>query len=141
MSIGLQIILHLWGDYILQNHAMAQFKRTSMKWAVFHAITYTLPFAVVLLILHVSSLGVHSANIIMALAIIVITHAIIDRYAPHRAWMEFWGIGQPSLLFERCNVDQPQVTAPAFLGVWLGILVDNTLHLTINAFALWVCGL
>ena len=141
MSIGLQLILHLLGDYIIQNHAMANYKRTSMAWASLHAITYAMPFAAVLLFTHWGTLAQSMGAITLALAIISGTHALIDRYAPHRKWMEWWGIGQPSTLFERLNIDQPQATAPAFLGVWLGIIVDNTIHLTINALTLWAFDL
>jgi len=148
MSIGLQIILHLWGDYVIQNHAMANRKRTSMLWAVLHAVTYAIPFALVLLACNTSIDTVigevaitNHRPILIALAVIIGTHAILDRYAPHQRWMKWWGIGQPSAFFEQIGLEQPQKTAPAFLGVWLGIIVDNTLHLTINAAVLFVLGL
>lgn len=136
MSIGLQIILHMWGDYIIQNHAMAAYKRTSLWWATLHAVTYTLPFALALALTHRANLDTQALPVLATLAIIASTHAVLDRYAPHKVWMKWWGVGQPSAAFDAVGIEQPRESAPPFLNVWLTIIVDNTLHLTINATAI-----
>ncbi|MFD4210556.1 DUF3307 domain-containing protein, partial [Micromonospora tulbaghiae] len=65
---GLGILLaHLAGDYLLQSHWMAteKSKRWWPAWA--HALTYGLPFLLI-------------TQSPAALAVIVGTHAVIDRY-------------------------------------------------------------
>jgi len=119
-----ELIAHLCGDYVLQNHWMATRKTSSSLAAAVHAATYTIPF----LILTKSPL---------ALAVIVGTHFIIDRFRLARYWVQFWGIGNPGWIGGRLGLDIP--TAPDFLGVWLLIIVDNTAHLAINHGAiLWL---
>ena len=39
-----ELLCHLVGDYVLQNHAMASLKTKSSFWAAIHALLYTLPF-------------------------------------------------------------------------------------------------
>jgi hypothetical protein len=68
-------LAHFVGDYVLQSHWMAS-EKTRRWWpAVAHAVTYGLPF----LLLTLDP---------VALAVIVGTHAVIDRYrlARHLVW-------------------------------------------------------
>lgn len=125
-----QLIAHLVGDYVLQNHWMATAKVKSWGPAVAHAACYGLPFLLL----------VDSAA---AWLVIVGTHAIIDRYRLARFWVEWWGVGVwPSGLAKaalRAGVAKSIEDAPApppFLAVWLLIIVDNTMHLAINYAAL-----
>ena len=151
-----QLICHLIGDYVIQNHWMANAKTRSCVAAAVHAITYTLPF----LMLTRSPL---------VLAIITGTHFLIDRFRLARYWVAFWGVGcdgwvpkqlralachravvaeqtmransfspAPSdACIEAIKAEyQPPEPAPPFLAVWLLIIVDNTMHLAINAAAL-----
>jgi hypothetical protein len=149
----LSLLAHLVGDYVLQNHWMANRKTSSWTAACVHAALYTLPFTLL-----TQNLG--------ALAVIGGTHAVIDRLRLAKVWVDFWGVGTEGRVIgaimgargyrltvyrnehghERGWVDArheperrvPHVQdAPPFLGVWLVILVDNTLHLCINTAALW----
>jgi hypothetical protein len=116
-----QLLAHLVGDYVLQNHWMANRKTTSWLAAIIHAVFYGIPF-----LLLVSTWW--------QWAIIVGTHAVIDHYRLAKYWVEFWGIGQPGWVGQKLGLDVK--TAPDFLAVWLLIIVDNTMHLAINYFAL-----
>lgn len=121
-----ELIAHLFGDYVVQNHVMATRKTSSSLWAAVHVACYTVPF----LFLTWSPL---------ALAIIAGTHFVIDRFALAGYWVRFWGVGNPGTLLAAlsgnlgCNLPDP---APPFLAVWLTIIVDNTFHLVINHLAL-----
>jgi hypothetical protein len=143
-GIAIQLICHAWGDYVLQNHWMANKKTTEWLPAIVHVILYTVPFLIMF--------GWHPA----ALGVIAGTHLVIDHYRLANYWVRFWGTGcegwvarklresrttrvpRPDL--EGCPVvvtgpDRP-ADAPAWLGVWLMIIVDNIFHVTINALAL-----
>lgn len=118
------ILAHLLGDYVLQSHVMAVRKTSSWRWAFIHAAFYSLPFLALLL-----WLGVGASDALGALAIIGGTHALIDRYRIAARWCAFYGVGHPGLWTKREGFEYP----PPFLGVWLTIIVDNTMHLCINA--------
>ena len=125
-----QLLAHLVGDYVLQNHLMANKKTSSWFWATIHVLLYGLPF-----LLLVSNW--------QQWAVIVGTHLIIDRFRLARYWVEFWGVGVwPSTvvrLWDRVTLTPaPRKTeeVPPFLSMWLLILVDNTFHLCINYGAL-----
>lgn len=133
-----QLILHLIGDYITQSDWMANGKTSKNLPAVVHATIYSLPF----LLLRPSWL---------AFAVILITHFFIDRFrlAKYVVWAK-------NLLATQKHLHQPSTTTqghdmfdwanckgtgypsetPAFLAVWLMIIADNTMHLTINYLAL-----
>lgn len=116
-----ELIAHLFGDYILQNHTMAARKTSSSLWAAIHVAFYLIPF----LFLTWSPL---------ALAMIAGTHFVIDRFRLARYWVEFWGVGCNGWVTR--NLIEPIEPAPPFLAVWLLIIVDNTFHLAINHVAL-----
>ena len=107
----LQLIAHLIGDYCLQNQWMADNKTKAWFPAVVHVTIYTLVCFVLL---------THSWA---ALAVIGGTHLLIDRFRLAGYWCRFYGVGAA-----------PHV--PPFLSVWLLIIVDNTIHLSINYAAL-----
>lgn len=134
-----QLIAHLVGDYVLQNHWIANHKTSSTWVAMLHAVMYGLPF----LLLTRSP---------AALAVIVVTHLVIDRWRLARVWCEWWGVGYwPSRVLEwrhterHTNHDTAEALPitplvredpPPFLAVWLLILADNTAHLAVNYSAI-----
>jgi hypothetical protein len=118
-----ELIAHLFGDYIFQNHWMALNKTKSSVACLIHVILYTIPF----LFLTRSP---------VALVIISGTHFIIDRWSLAKRWPAFWGVGCKGWVMSVLRYESPLESAPPFLAVWLTIIVDNTIHLTINHFAL-----
>lgn len=139
--LGLAIVLaHLFGDYLLQTDSMAQRKTSSWKWALTHAGMYSVPYALLLFII----LGGLTWPGLAALVVIGGTHAVIDRYRlakhviwalnhalPHDARDEYpWAEARDNAGYS--------LTSPVWLKTWLMIIVDNTLHLAINATAIAV---
>lgn len=122
----LSLLCHLVGDYVLQSHVMATRKTTSWKWAAIHATFYTIPFVGLAL------LAGMSPGWTAALAVIAGTHAAIDRLGIARRWCQWYGVGFPGLWAKAEGFEPP----PPFLGVWLVIIADNTLHLLINTAAI-----
>ena len=113
-----QLVIHAVGDYIIQNDWMAQ-NKTKRSWpCIVHVVTYTLPF----LFLTQSWL---------ALAVICGTHFLIDRFglARYVVWIKngWWHpLTAHGFAKER----------PDFIAWWLLIIVDNILHVLINAAAI-----
>lgn len=125
------LLAHLAGDYVLQSHWMAT-EKTKRWWpAIVHATTYGLPY---LLITQSPS----------TLTVIIVTHAVIDRYrlARHVVWAK--NLVAPKTHrrpWTECEATGYPTEVPAWLAVWLLIIADNTLHLAINATALyWLAG-
>lgn len=120
----LQIIAHLVGDYVLQTDRMATLKTSQWRWALIHAITYTLPFLFL----------THNPY---ALFVICLTHALIDRYRLAR-----WVVYAKNCAGDWVHRDRYTTPTgygnetPAFLSTWLLIITDNTMHLLINYLAL-----
>lgn len=149
------IVAHLIGDYVLQSHTMAIRKTKDLRWALLHAFFYSLPFLPILLLYS------HQRHVDAYLTILL-THALIDRYALARRWCVWYGVGFPGFWWDQqptCTLDHgagpfphpadsvPECKAdpdtvftppPDYIGGWLIILVDNTLHLCINGFAIWI---
>ena len=121
-----QLLANLVGDYIFQSHDMAVNKTKNSYWALYHAITYTLPF----LLLTLNPL---------AIIIILLTHFAIDRYrvamcvtkVKNYVFVKF-----DKRVFDLTN-GYPEET-PAWLTTWLIIILDNTMHLVINYLALGI---
>ena len=108
--------------------------------AIVHALTYTMFFA-----LFVTTSW-------KALAVICVTHAVIDHYefVPKIVWLRNWIA--PKWIKQDAEVDgvsnswmerNPPWEAckpnfgfspirPQFLAFWLYVIIDNTLHITIN---------
>lgn len=122
-----QLIAHLLGDYVLQNHWMANQKTSSSLPALVHVLFYGLPFAFII--------GVLDQGSWWSLLVIVSTHFVIDRFRLAKHWVAFWGVGEPGWLMPKLFGLKAD-PAPPFLAVWLLILVDNTAHLLINWAAL-----
>lgn len=135
-----QLIAHLVGDYIIQSHWMATQKTKNSLAAAIHAVTYALPFLFL-------------TQSLAALAVIIGTHFLIDRYrlARYVVWakngpvrVEFYASSvRSSLRLGLWRLRLKPVTAtgfpegtPDWLAVWLLIIVDNILHILINGLAL-----
>ena len=118
-----QLIAHAVGDYILQSHCMATQKTKSLLMALIHATTYAFPFTII-------------TQSPIALAVIIFTHAIIDRYRLAR-YVSFIKnqIGQIWDWKECDNNGYPKDT-PIWLSTWLLIITDNLIHIIINALAI-----
>jgi len=131
-----QLLLHLWGDYVTQSDWMANNKTSSHVPALTHAVVYSLPFLLI--------------GSWTAVAVIGITHFFIDRYrlARYVVWAKNF-LAPPSeyrfhpekaafmrLRWQNCKNTGYPSDIPAWMSVWLMIIADNTLHLTINYLAL-----
>lgn len=118
-----QLILHLWGDYIVQSHWMAQNKTKHWWPALAHAAMYSVFFALL-------------SPRLSAWFVIFAAHFLIDRYriARYVVWAKNH-IGQKMPPLEECQTGYPS-DVPAWLSVWLLIAADNTLHLSLNYIAL-----
>lgn len=113
------LLAHLAGDYLLQPNQIAQAKLKHWWAAIVHGLLYTIPFIFI-------------TQSLPALAVIALTHMLIDRYrlAKYVAWLKNWqfsGDGYPK-------------ETPDYIRVWLMIITDNTMHLIINFFAIKYLG-
>lgn len=115
-----QLILHLIGDYLTQTNWMATKKTSDIRIAVTHVTVYMLPF----LLLSPS---------MPAFVVMFVTHVLIDRYRLARFVIFAKNkVTEPGLQWiDACQTGFHKDTPP-WLAVWLLIIVDNTLHLTIN---------
>ncbi len=119
-----QLLLHLLGDYVTQTHWMATEKTKRLTIAFLHALIYSLPF----LLLSPS---------IVAFITILVSHAVIDRYRLARYIIYIKNkTTQFDLKWEDCSATGYHKDTPTWLAVWLMIITDNTLHLSINYLAL-----
>lgn len=121
------ILLHAIGDYIIQTHWMANEKVKRMWPAIVHGLTYTLPFLFI-------------TQSPLALFVIFSTHVVIDRWrlAKYVVWAKNQ-VGPKKFRYpfdeESSAVGGYPVGTPPFMGVWLMIIVDNIMHILINASA------
>lgn len=113
-----QLICHLIGDYILQSHTMAIKKTTNIKWALYHAFWYTVPFLLL-------------TQNIFSLLIICVSHALIDRFKVATYITKYKNYIFGDFNKNTLNELYPEGT-PAWLSTWLVIILDNTLHMLIN---------
>ena len=122
-----ELLLHVLGDYVTQSDWMAQEKRRAWTPAAVHAVVYTVPFVLL-------------TQSIPALLTMCLTHAVIDHYrlaryvvwvknflGPRKFWPRPWG---------QCTHTGYNPDVPPYMSVWLMIIVDNLMHVTINAGAL-----
>jgi ABC-type uncharacterized transport system permease subunit len=126
--IGAVLLAHLVGDYLIQNHWMANVKtqRSAAGWlaAILHGVTYTIPFALI-------------TQSWTALAIIAGTHVVIDHWRLARYVVWFRNLFAPrGWRAERDSATGTPKAVPDWLAVWLLFIADNTLHLLINVAAI-----
>ena len=127
-----QLLCHLWGDYILQSDWMAKGKTQWWFPCALHVLLYSAGFLIL-------------TRNWRALAVIAGTHYFVDRYRLARFvvfaknWYprspEFWGTGPIAWYYKLTPTGYPD-GMPDFLAIWLLVIADNILHLTINFFAL-----
>lgn len=129
----LQLLLHLWSDYGFQPGPWANQKRTNIKYAAYHGLQYGLLFLLAGWVLPDSVFQCSLA----AFAVITVTHIAIDRFYPARylIWIKNW-LGGERIEWCYCQKTGYDAGVPPWLAVWLMIIVDNTMHLTINYAAL-----
>lgn len=121
-----QIVAHCVGDYLLQSDWMANEKTKRHIPAFAHAVVYSLSF-----LLFRPSLA--------AFAVIFGTHFFIDRYRLARYVVFAKNFIAPSSVWpdwENCVGTGYPSERPPWLAVWLLIIADNILHITINGAAL-----
>jgi len=126
-TLGNQVIAHFIGDFILQSDWAAENKYKKFLVALTHAILYTAPF----ILLTTNPL---------ALLIICITHALIDRYklARYVAWARNWIAPIRPKPWKECSFTGYDPSRPLWISVWLMIIVDNLMHVIINAIAIGI---
>lgn len=119
-----QLLAHLWGDYITQSDWMAQNKR-HQSWPCFiHCLLYTAPFGLI------TESG-------LALLVIFFTHFLIDRFGVARYVVYIKNLLGPDFHeWTGCSATGYPPERPPWLSVWLLIIADNILHLTINYLAI-----
>lgn len=110
-----QLICHLVGDYVLQTDWMAKNKASNLFAAVVHSFFYALPFVFI-------------TRLSWALFVIFSTHILIDHY---RLASMIMRLKQWSWKHR----DLSPATSPD-LSLMLLIVIDNTVHLTINYFSI-----
>lgn len=125
-----QLVLHAFGDYVLQSDWMANEKTKASVAALVHAATYTLPFTIL-------------TRSPAALAVILVTHFIIDRWrlARYVCWVK--NFAQPSLKnwpWSECSGTGYHKDRPVWMSVWLMIITDNVMHVLCNAAAIRFLG-
>jgi hypothetical protein len=127
LSLGI-ILAHLVGDYILQTDWMAAEKTKRWKAAIIHGLVYTIPYVFV-------------TQSPLALLVIGGTHMVIDRYRLAR--YVIWFSNQIGPKEYRYSWEEAKKNAgygpnkPAHISVWLLFIIDNTIHLGINAAAVY----
>ena len=119
-----QLLLHLIGDYVTQTDWMAKKKFESFPVALLHAGVYSLPFLLI-------------TGSFAAIAVIFLTHAVIDHYrlARYLIFAKNWTTDR-SLRWGDCQSTGYHKDTPAWLAMFLMTAVDNAKHLTINYAAL-----
>ena len=113
------LLLHLLGDYVTQNSYVANTKTERSSVAMLHATIYGLPFLLVV-------------GMSWQLAVIVFSHAIIDRFRIITYWIKLtnWNWSSTNFGFS--------AETPKFMSVWLMIIADNTFHLIINSAMIYL---
>ena len=119
-----QLLLHLIGDYVTQTDWMARTKTRLPFAALCHALVYTLPFLLL-------------APSLTAILVIGVSHFLIDRFRLAR----YLAFGKNRLTdwhlkWADCRATGFPAEVPAGHAFWLMILIDNTMHLSINYAAL-----
>ena len=74
---------------------------------------------------------------VIAFLVIFLTHAVIDRYRVVKYIIFARNrLHDKTLRWEDCSATGYHKDKPIWLTVWLMIIADNTLHLTINYLAI-----
>jgi hypothetical protein len=117
-----QLLLHLFGDFILQNDHVGIGKKEKspigLFRCVFHCITYSLPFLLITNWLGVILIGAG--------------HFVIDRWQ-----FTTWFIKTKNREIYSGNFGYSS-SRPAFVALWLNIIQDQVLHLIINYLIIYM---
>lgn len=119
------VLAHMVGDYVAQSHWMATEKVKRSIAALAHVAVYGLCFLPL------------TRNPV-ALAFIVGTHFAIDRWRLARmvVWAKNWIAPTPNLPWSDCSATGYAPDTPPWLSVWLLVIADNVMHISLNAVAL-----
>lgn len=117
-------LFHLIGDYLTQNDWMASNKTKFSSIAALHAFIYSMPFIFI----------IHNPNgqINYYWLIIIVSHFFIDRYRLAIYWIKLVNWNWVSTNF---GYDENK---PAFMSIWLMIIVDNVFHLLFNSVSIYL---
>lgn len=119
-----QILLHLFGDYILQNDNVGLRKKekslTGLAYCIFHCITYSLPFFLI-----TNWLGV---------LLIAIGHFVIDR------WNLVGHFIKAKNFVKTMDNFGYKPERPFAITIWLYIIQDNTVHVIWNYGVILLCA-
>ena len=124
------LLCHVIGDYILQSDWMALNKSRRSDVALLHAVLYSLPF------LALTCSG-------RALATIAASHFAIDRWRLTRYFIlaKNWLSPGAAVPVAACDpVTGFPRERPPWVTFWLYVIIDNTVHVMINAWALRTFG-
>lgn len=127
------ILCHFLGDYFIQTEWMAREKTKYWSPAIWHGVTYGVPFVIAAMIMSSWSLS------LLALAVIIVTHIVIDHYRLARHVIWFKNQLAPKgyrYSWHQGNVTGYQNDAPVWLTTWLMIITDNVIHVIINTGAI-----
>ena len=126
MNVGEAIacagLAHMVGDYVIQSDWMAS-EKTKRWWpAIAHGVSYGVPFVLV-------------TQSVLALAVIVGTHILIDHYrlARHVVW--FKNQLAPKAFRPGHTATGMSAGKPDWMAVWLLIIADNVIHMLFNVGA------
>lgn len=127
-----QLLLHLLGDYVLQTDEMATGKTKSKRLAALHCLFYTCPFIVFLNISFTAAIFIFSTHFF-------IDHYRLARYVIILKNRFYTNRSHENLLkYTDKNLDThgfPNGT-PKYVGFMVMIVVDNSMHIACNAFAI-----
>lgn len=114
----LGFLFHLVGDYLFQNDWMAQNKTKDSVVAFIHATIYSMPFYLI--------------TKPDWWAWILLTHLVIDRYRLAEYWIRLvnWKWDGDNFGYDDSK--------PKWMSVWLLIIIDNTFHILINSFCIYM---
>lgn len=120
-----QLVMHAIGDYVLQSDWMAINKTKRWLPAVTHALVYSMGFRAF-------------TDSWTAMAVIIGTHYLIDRYrlARYVVWAKNWLSPGDNLPWRECTGTGYPPDRPAWMAVWLMIAADNIIHVVINGAAI-----
>ncbi len=122
MTLELRLIFgflfHFIGDYLFQNNWMAQNKTKSHSAAFIHAVCYSALFLLL--------------TDFYCWLIIFVTHFFIDRYRLAVYWIKLVNNS-----WDEDNFGYGE-NMPTWMSVWLMIIIDNTIHLTINSICIYL---
>lgn len=117
-----QLLLHLFGDFILQNDNVGLRKKerslTGLLYCIYHCITYAIPFLLI--------------TDWMACILIGIGHFLVDR------WNVVGHFIKTKNFVDGVSNFGYKPERPFVVTVWLYIIQDNTIHLIWNYGVIWL---